>query len=143
MATAARLACTWSAPPKSRPPMSHRKSDLGIQQPEKPLSFNNHLANWKMGPNSDCDPLRVASQPRTPRVPDGVFTLKSPLFCEPVINRSVPREASIATLPVPLFGSYTNLSRRTVDEFPTLRFVLSLKRRPVFPCLPVRTVSSA
>jgi hypothetical protein len=47
----------------------------------------------------------VAAQPRTPRVPTGVFTLKSPLFCGPVINRSVPREASIAMLPVPLFGS--------------------------------------
>ena len=70
----------------------------------------------------------LLAQPRMPRVPEGVLTLTSPLPCE--ANRKAPRVASIATLLVPLFGSYTNLSSRTCDDGPTLRLLLSLNCRP-------------
>src|SRR6516162_758011 len=78
------------------------------------------------------------AQPRMPRVPEGVLTLTSPLFCDPVTNRKAPREASTATLPLPLFGSYANLSSRTFDPGPTVRLLLSRKRRSAWPLLPVR-----
>jgi hypothetical protein len=47
----------------------------------------------------------TVTQPRIPRVPCGVLTLKSPLPCPPVENLNAPFVASMTTLPVPLFGS--------------------------------------
>jgi hypothetical protein len=72
-----------------------------------------------------------------PSVPEGVFTLKEPLSWEPITNRNAPREASTATPPFPLFESYTNLSSRTFDPGPTVRLLLSRKRRSAWPSLPV------
>jgi len=60
-----------------------------------------------------------------------------------VLNRNVPRVASIAMLPVPLFGSYTNLSSRTCDDDPRLRLLSSLNCKPAWPELPVLRVSFA
>src|SRR6516165_740392 len=56
-----------------------------------------------------------------------------------MVNRNVPRVASITVLPVPLFGSCTNLSSRTCDDGPTLRLLWSLNCRPALPELPVLT----
>lgn len=78
-----------------------------------------------------------------PSVPEGVLTLTSPLFCELVTKRKAPREASTATLPLPLFGSYTNLSSRTFEPGPTVILLLSRKRRSACPLLPVRIDSLA
>ena len=53
---------------------------------------------------SDKPPLLLA-QPRMPMSPEGVLILTSPLFWAPVANRNVPRTASMAAVPLPLFGS--------------------------------------
>ena len=69
-----------------------------------------------------CSARRSTAYPKSAI---GSFDLDGPLPCDRVTNRNEPRVAWIATVLADLFGSYTNLSSRTLDFGPTVRLLLS------------------